>query len=718
MLVAAGFAVLALAMSWRALTADDQAFERLVGWANILGFCVAVAGFALVVVDRWTSAARPSGQALEDTIDRLAGAVLRREAQQRARLLGTGRITTTAANLRYETERLVRFQDADSTRAGDLECIARYFDDHTEGRLVILGSPGAGKTVLAMELLIQLLEQRSALTNAEKRAKRPVPVRFSLPAWNSEQPLTEWLAKELTDQFGLARPTAHDLVEHSRILPVLDGLDEMDPPNTTPERGNATVAQLNTYLTGRTGLPLVITCRSSDYQRLRESIRPATVIQIQPLTATQISDYVDREYQDSRDAPGRQQWRHVLDHLADQNGTPVLDALATPWRLTLAVTYQRDGGDLVSLLTPGTGKLPTGHTAPAATRNEEYTRQVTTVLLASFIPGRVRVYGDGRYKTEQVNHWCRTIARHLGNQVDIVLHEWWAVAGRQQVVRWHALFAGAITVICSLAAGVAIHGGINISFNYIEIYLQGFPYLPRPYLPPGLMFIWLTITALYLTTRVALKRQISPPLELSFRRLRSFRERRQVELGLAFGFTFGLALGFVAGLEDGLVVGLAFGLAVGFMGGLMVTLAGGAKTTGTVATNPWDPIRNDIIVWLAGGLAFGLSGSLVGGLAFGFADGLAVGLVGGTAVGLMGGLAVELAGHAWLRYVIATILTAGRKELPLRFGKFLDWAHQAGILRIAGNAYQFRHIEIRAWLQDQSDHATIEAGKVSITRSR
>jgi hypothetical protein len=39
-----------------------------------------------------------------------------------------------------------------------------------------------------------------------------------------------------------------------------------------------------------------------------------------------------------------------------------------------------------------------------------------------------------------------------------------------------------------------------------------------------------------------------------------------------------------------------------------------------------------------------------------------------------------------------------RGRLPLRLARFLDWAHHAGLLRVAGNSYQFRHIEFQRWL--------------------
>lgn len=219
-LVAAGFVVLAVALPLRALAGDDKNFERMVGWANILGFCVAAVGFVLVVTDRRASSTQPSRQVIVETLDKVADAILLQEGQQRARLLGTGRPTTAAANLRFAEEQLVRFQETDSPRVGDLAGVAQYFKTATDGRLVVLGAPGSGKTILAIELLIQLLEQRGVLTDPQERARRPVPVRFSLPAWNTDQPLSTWLTTELVLKFTLPRSVAREIVDGSHILPI------------------------------------------------------------------------------------------------------------------------------------------------------------------------------------------------------------------------------------------------------------------------------------------------------------------------------------------------------------------------------------------------------------------------------------------------------------------------------------------------------------------
>jgi hypothetical protein len=103
-------------------------------------------------------------------------------------------------------------------------------------------------------------------------------------------------------------------------------------------------------------------------------------------------------------------------------------------------------------------------------------------------------------------------------------------------------------------------------------------------------------------------------------------------------------------------------------------------------------------------LAFGLAGGLAFGLAGGMTGGLAVGLVGGLAVGLAAGLAAGLGyfADAWTRYHVTAVVNAVRGKAPLRFGAFLDWAVQAGLLRVSGVSYQFRHRQLQDWLTSAS----------------
>lgn len=70
----------------------------------------------------------------------------------------------------------------------------------------------------------------------------PVPIRFSLADWDSDQPLQEWLAHQVHQQFrdqGITLADAIGLVDGYRVLPILDGLDEMDTDGTPAGRRRA-----------------------------------------------------------------------------------------------------------------------------------------------------------------------------------------------------------------------------------------------------------------------------------------------------------------------------------------------------------------------------------------------------------------------------------------------------------------------------------------------
>ncbi|GAB3890288.1 hypothetical protein GCM10029964_061560 [Kibdelosporangium lantanae] len=106
---------------------------------------------------------------------------------------------------------------------GRLDDVADLFLRVPSGRLVVVGEPGAGKTVLALRLTLALVERRGA--------GDPVPVLLSLASWDPRREgLRDWLAARLVaDYAGLVRSGrfARELVETGRVVPVLDGLDEM-----------------------------------------------------------------------------------------------------------------------------------------------------------------------------------------------------------------------------------------------------------------------------------------------------------------------------------------------------------------------------------------------------------------------------------------------------------------------------------------------------------
>ncbi len=84
--------------------------------------------------------------------------------------------------------------------AGDGNDFGDILDRVPTGRLVVLGHKGAGKTILLMRLILDLITRR--------KPGDPVPILLPLASWNpAEQDLQSWMIRWLkTERPGLAWP--------------------------------------------------------------------------------------------------------------------------------------------------------------------------------------------------------------------------------------------------------------------------------------------------------------------------------------------------------------------------------------------------------------------------------------------------------------------------------------------------------------------------------
>jgi hypothetical protein len=611
------------------------------------------------------------------TVKRLAAVVAAAETRQRAQLIGPGahRIDVTFH------QRTEPANNATGAAAhGRLTNIVSYYQNLSPARLAITGEPGAGKTLLALDLILGLL------THPCRTHTDPVPVRFSLADWNTDQPLQEWLAHQLHQQFrdqGITLADATTLVDGYHVLPILDGLDEMDTDATPAGRRRAArvLDKLNAYQDPTGSAPVVLTCRTTQYEELAIldlRMREATRIQLDPVTSSQATAYLTAR----STSPGR--WRPVIDTFTIAPGGTLARSLATPWRLNLAATaYEERHPDTLTYLREPDHLLTLA--SPSAVRDH---------LLARYLPAAAHQHPThpNRYRPDQTHHWLAALATHLAttaspstaSSTDIVLHQLWPMAGLRRVRTADTLLAALLT----LAFTPLFLSQVSIGFSPRQLFGAS-----------GAVLLALG------TTWQASRTLVPEPQTFQLQRLRSPTHRRQLArtiagglaLGLAGGLTLGPAIGLAFmlafGLTSGLALGLTSGLALGPVLGLALGLASGltAHLKDAPPTDPRHPVRDDLAFGLALGLglglAFGLAGHVVG-------RGLGLVLVLGLAVGLAFGL-YWLAG-AGRRYLVFLLCIRGR--LPWRLGAFLHWAYEAGLLRISGVAYQFRHRELQDWL--------------------
>ena len=83
-------------------------------------------------------------------------------------------------------------------------------------------------------------------------------------------------------------PIAQSLVDEGWILPILDGLDEMDPDHSAPLRAIAVARALNHP--AQIGLrPVVLACREARYRQLAsERSEPGLLNVLQDVTTVQL----------------------------------------------------------------------------------------------------------------------------------------------------------------------------------------------------------------------------------------------------------------------------------------------------------------------------------------------------------------------------------------------------------------------------------------------
>jgi hypothetical protein len=228
-----------------------------------------------------------------------------------------------------------------ATMSGTLSSVAPFYQGLGDlKRMVVVGEPGSGKTVLILHLILDLLENR------KNHSDHLVPVRFNATGWDGTSSLSDFLLERLHAEYSLLMPVARALVESQRIVPIIDGLDEMDALGERPRHGIGAVECFNrpewaTY-------PLVVTCRREAYEKIQANrdgagIASSTVLGLKPLPTTEIIKHVQNRIKDQGAGAGYARSLEAMVKRLEADPSGALGVtLQTPWMLTLALSYLRD----------------------------------------------------------------------------------------------------------------------------------------------------------------------------------------------------------------------------------------------------------------------------------------------------------------------------------------------------------------------------------------
>jgi len=392
--------------------------------------------------------------------------------------------------------------------------------------LLILGEPGSGKSTQLYTLAQHLLSL------AEAHPALPFPIIFALSSWAVKRtPLETWMAEQLFQIYQVPGQIAHQWVLNQQIIPLLDGLDEME--DTARPR---CIQTINEYHRNHLS-PLVICCRSAEYHAASraEPFALQRAVVVQPLSQNQIATTLA---QGGKKLAGLRKAYKQTSALQELATSPLLLNL-------LVVTYQ---GTLVR-------DLPV--------KGDALQRQ----LFADYVRLVVARKGNAvRYPLSLTTSWLSWMARHMKmhNQTEFVielLQPDWLTTPSRKYDPWSGV--GPITLAEKLSwswksSRTALF--VALSVGILGGLVWGWFHGPLSGLVAGVL------TALVCGPLYGLFYGLVPQQEIEYRTLSPGE-------GLRRSFKHGLLIGSLAGLLGWLLAGLVgwliFGPGAALVGGLV-----------------------------------------------------------------------------------------------------------------------------------------------------
>ncbi|MEU6721283.1 NACHT domain-containing protein [Nonomuraea sp. NPDC046802] len=716
-----GLVLLAVCVGIVALVFQAKGLQEAANVAQLVSILLAIPALAVPLIAwfrRTGNPPRPPASAdiarAEDVLTGLVAEQWRTEAVRR--LLGDPApipvrwSLTDRAELMDHPKLIASGKLSFSGRGDQPTDLAKAFRRLRRRRLVITGGPGAGKTTLAVQLLLELADTRAA--------DEPVPVLFPVAAWDVETypRLHDWLAVRLEQDYPalnaaeLGPAVAAALARRGRILPVLDGLDEL------PDAARAkVVTALNGSLADRD--QVIVTSRTEELgTALQEAgdVLTATAV----IAPEALKPQIATEYLRTCLPPlPRHDWNPVLRALRRGTAPGLTEVASTPLGLWLIRSVYI---------------IPSADPAPLAGELGGDASALRAHLLDHLIPALIatRPPSDNpaehfrprhRLDTHTTRRYLAYLAYHFhpATTRDIA---WWRIAGTTSR-RLRLLARTASGVVVGLPVGLVGLLGLELDFKKV------------PWIAASL-FLWLVAGSAIGRTAGSWFQETPGHADLRLRgRIGILRRAMGASAGTglvmrpALGALLGIAAWAQIWLANGpenerLVAGLTAALTYWLGVGVVQALIQWAEQpTLTAVSTPHSSWRADRTLTLLRSIT-----GLMLGLMVGFTTWLASVLVTGqgeadegvlvSGLGLAAGLALGLVlghHHAWLACRVVTGGLAVRGQLPWRIMSFLDEAHRLGLLRAVGPIYQFRHAELHDHLAAAYE-GSLSPGDRSLTR--
>ncbi|MEV6704972.1 RIP homotypic interaction motif-containing protein [Micromonospora wenchangensis] len=536
-------------------------------------------------------------------------------------------------------------------------------------RLVISGAPGSGKSTAAAQVMLTLLDR-------DPEARGPVPVLCDVSGWDPhKQHLDSWLATWLAvNHPALARggrrrrfrrrregTLAERLVQAERILPIIDGLNEL-PSAIWPAVRSALD---RSFGDGRKGF--VIVCTTEALPAVVPASLPGSVTAvIEPLTADATLGYLGDRW-----APVAQRLRAKPESALAGLATPLMTGLA-------AEIYATPGTDPAELL--DRRRFPDSE----AVEDFLLTRYVSSVYRHTAPRpdwDETRSLPRSDIGEEQARRWLGYLARRLDRTGRNSL-TWWELS-------WTAIRPARLrTRLPRIPRPNSLRAALRACGDLLRI-VGGIAFLALAGWGTGRMLSW----ANSLMEQLLAAPSISAEDRWWLMRVGSTSRLIEPWTSVGLGTWFTRSVVFVSVL-------LA----------LEIVYIGLEVSDDDAAASPREQLRQDRRLALVRATLVMLGVTTVGLLTTHYSDRLSrtvpAVLLGAAAV-LLGAAAAF--SSAWGRHQVFVTWQAALRRLPFRTVDFLHDAYQRGILRRSGSRYQFRHLLLQHQLAGRVRRAAVAA---------
>lgn len=169
---------------------------------------------------------------------------------------------------------------------GEFDDFSRAFE-FFDGRLLLLGDPGSGKTVTLLHFA------RDAIVRRRNNPSAPLPILALIPTWDANAPVKNWFASA----YGAPENTL-EIIHKGDALLLLDGLDELGSEKEVRE-GEKVIETFDPRARFIQQLPpnnqLVLTSRTREFEDIGQKIALNGAITLRSLNSGQIAHYLEAQ---------------------------------------------------------------------------------------------------------------------------------------------------------------------------------------------------------------------------------------------------------------------------------------------------------------------------------------------------------------------------------------------------------------------------------------